>query len=65
MPTEEEFRAVGYTKKAANFPLSQRALEALCAYNGVTVERAPEAWGYAPNAAMRDYWEKKALQGSP
>lgn len=57
-PTEKEFRDAGYTADAVNYPLTERAFQALCEYNGVTTAQAPRAWRYAPNAYVRDYWER-------
>lgn len=53
MPTEKEFRQAGFTAKAINYPLSERAFAWLCRYNGITPEQAPEAWKYAPNETMQ------------
>lgn len=60
-PTEKEFRDAGYTYDAINYPLSDAALARLCKFNGITPERAPRAWRYAPNAYVRDYWELRTL----
>jgi len=59
-PTEEQFRATGYTADAVNYPLSTPAYEAKCAFNGIDPLAAPNTWRYAPNAYMRDFWEERA-----
>lgn len=64
VPTEEEFRASGWTKAAANFPLSEGAVKVRCAYNGITIEQAPRTWWYAPNAYVQADLESKAKQPS-
>lgn len=60
VPTEEEFRAAGFTKAAINFPLSRRAFVWLCQFNGIAPAKAPRAWQYAPNAYMQQYLDKRA-----
>ncbi len=60
VPTEEEFRQTGYTANAINFPMSDAALYKLCEFNGISLEQAPKTWRYAPNEAVRQFWEKKA-----
>jgi hypothetical protein len=57
IPSAAQFRDVGFTADAANFPLSRAAQEVVAEHNGVTVERMPEAFKYAPNAYMRDWLE--------
>lgn len=62
-PTETEFRAIGYTKNAINFPLSEAAVAELCTFNGIAIEQLPNsAWRYAPNAIVQAYWERKAKE---
>lgn len=60
VPTEEEFRATGWTKNAINFPISEAAVKVRCSYNGITIEQAPKTWWYAPNAWVQADLEKKA-----
>jgi hypothetical protein len=56
-PTPEEFRAVGFTAAAAEFPLSNSAAEIVAIHNGVARIAMPPAFFYAPNAYMRDWLE--------
>lgn len=57
IPTDEDFRAAGFTAAARDYPLSHAATDWLAAYNGVPLERLPAAWRYAPNADMRAWIE--------
>jgi hypothetical protein len=58
-PTEDEFRAAGYTARAAEYPLSEEAFRRKCEFNKVKPENAPLAWRYAPNLYMQEFWEGK------
>lgn len=51
--THLDFRKVGFTGDAINYPLSERAFEWLCNFNGVHPDKAPWQWRYAPNAYMQ------------
>jgi hypothetical protein len=51
------FRAVGFTAAAAAFPLSHAGQLVVAAHNGVTVDRMPEAFRFAPNAGMKLWLE--------
>lgn len=60
-PTDDEFRAVGFTATALNYPLSERAFAWLCRFNGVEPSaKVPRAWKYAPNAYMLAWLERAA-----
>ena len=59
-PTNEEFRAAGYTGEARMYPLSPEAFRLKCERNGTTPEKAPRAWAYAPNEYVRRQCEKEA-----
>ena len=60
-PTEACFRAAGFTVKALQYPRSEAALRALCAFNGLDLDRhnIPRAWAYYPNEGMREFWAKR------
>lgn len=60
--TEQEFRDIGFTAEAINYPLSDRAFAWLCKFNGLTQEQAPRAFRYAPNAYMQKYLDDKAAK---
>ena len=67
-PTPEEFRAVGFTEAAANFPLSEEGIAIVAEHNGVEPDRMPRAFRYAPNPWMRDWLEilgQRKAQGLP
>lgn len=61
VPTTEEFRATGYTAEAVNYPLSRRAFEWLCRFNGISHFDAPLTWQWAPNAYMQKYLDERAV----
>ena len=53
------FRDVGFTLASMEFKRPPEALVALKANNGVGPDyAAPFAWGYFPNAHMRDNWQQ-------
>ena len=61
VPTEKEFRDVGYTAAAINYPLSDAAVAWLCAFNGAPVGWVPpRAWRFAPNPACQAMLERNA-----
>lgn len=54
------FRDCGFTLAAMEFPRSPEALTALKRVNGLTDDaKVPFAWGYFPNAWMRDNWGQR------
>lgn len=54
------FRDCGFTLAAMEFPRPPEALTALKRVNGLADDaKVPFAWGYFPNAWMRDYWEQR------
>ena len=59
-PTEDDFRKLGLTAAAVNYPLSDRAFAWLAKFNGVTVEQMPMFSNYAPNAVMQKYCDAMA-----
>lgn len=59
-PTDQDFRAAGYTAAARDYPLSKRACRWIAAWNNVPFERLPPAWRYAPNAGIFVYIERRA-----
>jgi hypothetical protein len=60
MPTDEEFRDVGFTSAARQYPRSELGNAMMAAFNGVTVDELPEAMKFYPNPYMRDAWERVA-----
>ena len=59
---DEDFRAVGFTGAARNFPLNEAGKRAVASLNGTTVAKMPAAFCYAPNAYMRDWMEWLGLE---
>lgn len=59
-PLDEQFRAVGFTGNARNYPRDDLALAMFAAFNGVTVEQLPEAMRYFPNEATARAWKRVA-----
>ncbi|MDQ0303786.1 hypothetical protein [Ancylobacter polymorphus] len=55
---DEDLRLAGFTEAARQFPRSDAAFAAICAWNNVSPANAPAAWRYFPNAATRDAWER-------
>lgn len=56
--TEIDFRSVGYTEEAKQFPMNDIDLVARAAWNGVAVSQLPEAMRYYPNRHMQDTWRR-------
>ena len=56
-PTPEEFRAVGFTAVAAEYPLSEAGSAIVAEHNGVQLDRMPVAFRYAPNPWMHAWLE--------
>ncbi len=56
--TEIDFRPVGYTEEAKQFPMNDIDLVARAAWNGVAVSQLPEAMRYYPNRHMQDTWRR-------
>ncbi|NVD45549.1 hypothetical protein [Qipengyuania atrilutea] len=53
------FRDCGFTLHAMQFPRSPEALVGLKRFNGLADDaKVPFAWGYHPNAYMRDNWQR-------
>jgi hypothetical protein len=53
------FRSCGFTLAALQYPRCAEALSALKKANGLADNQtAPVAWGYFPNAHMRDNWRR-------
>ena len=59
-----ECRECGWTLECLNHPISKAARAVRCARNGVTVERGPRLWDYAPNALVAGELETAALLSS-
>lgn len=56
------FRVTGKTREAVNHRLSDEGFAWKCAYNGLSVGRAPFQFRYASNAAMKAQIERLAQQ---
>ncbi len=56
-PLDAEFRVAGFTGEARKYPLSEKAVEWLAAFNGVPIDKVPITWHYAPNAWMQEWME--------
>lgn len=53
------FRDCGFTLAAMQYPRSPDALAAIKRANGLPADaKVPVAWGYFPNAHMRDNWQR-------
>jgi hypothetical protein len=53
----KQFRDVGFTLAAMQFPRPPESLEALRRFNNVPDGwKHPFAWGYYPNEYCRDFW---------
>ena len=59
-PSDEEFRAAGYTGEARKYKLSEAGCRWIAEWNGVRPEQMPRAWRFAPNEYMRRYIEERA-----
>ena len=59
---DEEFRDAGFTASARELPRDEIALRLLCAFNGISPEQAPPAWGFYPNPNIRDCWMRVAAE---
>ena len=57
MPTPAEFRAVGFTAAAAQYPLSDNGIAIIADHNGVLPEQLPRAFCYSSNAYMHEWIE--------
>lgn len=60
-PTDEDFRAIGFTKEASNWPRDELAVKMIAAFNGVPADDLPSlAWRYFPNKQTADAWKRVA-----
>lgn len=61
IPTDEEFRAIGFTGMARDFPRDEMAVRMFAAFVGISVEQLPSpAWKFFPNEWTRDAWTRVA-----
>lgn len=51
-------RDAGFTEEALKYPRSRKGLIALCAFNGIPVDKAPRGWHYWPGKGMKVMWER-------
>ena len=56
-PTPEQFRHVGFTADAVNYPLSLAGQAIIAEHNGVTVESLPDAFRYSSGPGMHRWIE--------
>ncbi len=55
----KRFRDCGFSLAAMQFPRPVAAMTGLKRFNGLKPDaKVPFAWGYFPNAYMRDNWER-------
>lgn len=59
---EAAFRVVGFTSEAVNYRHAPEGFAWLCAFNGVSPDRAPWQWRYASSANMREYIGRRAAR---
>lgn len=58
--TDGEFRDIGFTGEARNYPRDDLALVLFAAFNGVTVEQLTPAMRYYPNGSTEAAWKRVA-----
>ena len=56
------FRAVNMPWQSGFHPLSTAAKSIKSEHNGIMLERAPYAYGFAPNPAMQEWYELLAAK---
>ena len=57
-PTHDDFRQLGFTGDAAQFPRTERQFLMICAWAGLDPALAPATWRYFPNQSVREAWER-------
>jgi hypothetical protein len=65
VPTPDEFRAVGFTADAVNYPRDDLAWLMLAAFNNVRPDQIPAAARYFPNEATKAAWDRVAAVLAP
>jgi hypothetical protein len=55
---DEDFREVGFTDAAREFPRCETGVRAIAAWIGCSVEQLPVGARYYPNAATKAAWER-------
>lgn len=60
-PTDEDFRAIGFTGLARGYPRDDLALAMFAAWNGVTPDKLSPAMRYFPNAETARAWGRVAM----
>lgn len=55
-----DFRKIGFSAQAIDYPRDRLALEMFAAFNGVPVEKLPTEFRYFPNPSTRDAWNRVA-----
>lgn len=64
--SDEQFRAIGFTGLARDYPRSDLAVLMFAAFNGVTPDKLPSpAWSYFPNEATAKAWDRVAAVAAP
>jgi hypothetical protein len=59
-PTDQQFRDVGFTGEARNYPRDDFALVLLAAFNNVTVEQLTTPMRFYPNESTERAWKRVA-----
>lgn len=54
------FRLCGFEGEAIRYPLTTRAYNWVCAFNGANPGETPWTWRYAPNPWMQSYLDRRA-----
>lgn len=55
-----DFRSVGFTDAAIDYPRDDLALAMFAAFNGVTVDQLPDAMKFFPNESTARAWGRVA-----
>jgi len=55
---DQEFRDAGFTEQARKYPRTKIEFEAICAWNNIKPDDAPEAWRYFPNESTQNAWRR-------
>lgn len=50
-----DFRKIGFTPDAINYPLTDAGQQVIAMFNGVSVEQMPPEFGYSSNKSMNNW----------
>lgn len=59
-PSDEQFRAIGFSAEARKHPRDDLALSMFAAFNGATIDQMPAGFEYFPNEATARAWGRVA-----